>query len=742
MATEKIIFEFDVKGADAALKEATELNKKIRDNKETIKELSKEYDKNAEKITLLTQQNKELATSQRNLAKTATAVEGSYDSLSAEMARLKKEQKQVNVMTKEGQARYEKMGKDINKLNTKLKSLDETNGVHTRNVGHYQLALKDAAGQLNIMGVNVGQVTTQFTQASRAVQATTGAIGGSTKALKIFKVALLSTGIGAVVLALGSLVTYLTTTQSGIDKLNTVLRPLGAIFDRLLGLIQQLGESLFNAFSNPLDTLKDLGNFLANQIIVRFRSFGVLAQSIAALFKGDFSKSARLAKKGLSEFATGIEDADTKLGSFVENIKESVSEAAALGTAIDRMKKSYEEFEIFVVRRSAELKRIFNEQKGLSDDINLSLEQKLAASRNAQAAIEEMTNLEIQRLQRQLDIRLEEQKLNDTSREELLENARLEAQIQEAKAQQAKRINEVRNRELTLLKELNAELKKEQEIVFNTNKQKEETVKAQNDEIIAVQTTGEAVEQLTEKEVKRLNNLLKLQKVAENANAITTTGLESAIELTQIYSQFQQAAMNRELAAAGENAEKRLEIEKKYARRQKQVAITQSILNGALAITKTMANLGAPAGFIASAIVAAQTAAQIALISSQQFAKGGLTEGGMFEGASHAQGGVKFKVGGRIHEAEGGEAIINKRSTLMFKPILSAINQAGGGKKFETGGLTSFIPSMSGIMNKQLESEQLKAIEMAMMQQKTVLQIPVTTAMQNGINTVEVNSTL
>lgn len=71
-----------------------------------------------------------------------------------------------------------------------------------------------------------------------------------------------------------------------------------------------------------------------------------------------------------------------------------------------------------------------------------------------------------------------------------------------------------------------------------------------------------------------------------------------------------------------------------------------------------------------------------------QYEQGGLTRGGMFVGNSHANGGVKFAVGGRIMEAEGGEAIINKRSTAKFKPILSAINSYNGnGVKFADGGL-------------------------------------------------------
>ena len=62
----------------------------------------------------------------------------------------------------------------------------------------------------------------------------------------------------------------------------------------------------------------------------------------------------------------------------------------------------------------------------------------------------------------------------------------------------------------------------------------------------------------------------------------------------------------------------------------------------------------------------------------------------MFKGASHANGGVKFRVGGAIHEAEGGEAIINKKSTARFRPILSAINSYNGnGVKFADGGIIS-----------------------------------------------------
>ena len=68
--------------------------------------------------------------------------------------------------------------------------------------------------------------------------------------------------------------------------------------------------------------------------------------------------------------------------------------------------------------------------------------------------------------------------------------------------------------------------------------------------------------------------------------------------------------------------------------------------------------------------------------------------GGLVHGKSHAQGGEKFAVGGRVVELEGGEAVINKRSTAMFSKQLSAMNSAGGGVKFADGGLLN-QPSFS-----------------------------------------------
>lgn len=123
---------------------------------------------------------------------------------------------------------------------------------------------------------------------------------------------------------------------------------------------------------------------------------------------------------------------------------------------------------------------------------------------------------------------------------------------------------------------------------------------------------------------------------------------------------------------------KQAEMELRQAKRDKALALAQAIINTALAITNAVAQNPMFGGLPGSAIAAAVGAVQIAAIASQPLPQA--SKGMLLNGPSHARGGIPI-------EAEGGEAIINKKSTAMYKPLLSAINQAGGGVKFASGGI-------------------------------------------------------
>jgi TP901 family phage tail tape measure protein len=183
------------------------------------------------------------------------------------------------------------------------------------------------------------------------------------------------------------------------------------------------------------------------------------------------------------------------------------------------------------------------------------------------------------------------------------------------------------------------------------------------------------------------------------------------------------------------------QVQRKAFERKKRLDITEAIINGALAMTKVTAQTGVLA-FAFSPFIAAMTAAQIAVIASQKFANGGMIEefanGGMVQGKSHAQGGEKFAVGGRVVELEGGEAVINKRSTAMFKGQLSAMNAAGGGVKFADGGLMN-MPSFA---SSQFDATNQQNMMGAMNQSNRVIVVEADiTESQNTVGIIEAEAT-
>ena len=126
-----------------------------------------------------------------------------------------------------------------------------------------------------------------------------------------------------------------------------------------------------------------------------------------------------------------------------------------------------------------------------------------------------------------------------------------------------------------------------------------------------------------------------------------------------------EAQKQRELSAAGDNAKKREEIERKYHRKQQALAIAQAVINGAVAVTKVGAQSGI-LSFLTVPLIIAQTLAQVALIASQKFAKGGFT------GRGRQKDDTGERVAGVVHE---NEFVLNKKTTKKYRPLIEAIHR-------------------------------------------------------------------
>jgi hypothetical protein len=180
--------------------------------------------------------------------------------------------------------------------------------------------------------------------------------------------------------------------------------------------------------------------------------------------------------------------------------------------------------------------------------------------------------------------------------------------------------------------------------------------------------------------------------------------------------------------------------------KQKQLDKSEAKISGALAIMRIWSGkiTGNPVvdAIIKLGMIGVQignTNKQIQAINATQFRAehGGIVpekfaKGGMVKGPRHAQGGVKFAVGGQVAELEGGEAVINRRSTAMFRGQLSAMNEAGGGTKFADGGTVAIQNQLVETSNRSIITEQdVGRIAMALGSQRvTLLESDVTTTQE------------
>lgn len=126
----------------------------------------------------------------------------------------------------------------------------------------------------------------------------------------------------------------------------------------------------------------------------------------------------------------------------------------------------------------------------------------------------------------------------------------------------------------------------------------------------------------------------------------------------------EQQKMEKEKKKMEEDKKK---LEEKRFEEQKKVQTAQAIMSGALAVTNALAVQPFWVGIAMAAMAAAAAAVQVATIQAQKYANGGV-----IEGKSHAQGGVKV-LGGQA-EVEGGEYITNKVTTAKNVDLLEYIN--------------------------------------------------------------------
>ena len=235
---------------------------------------------------------------------------------------------------------------------------------------------------------------------------------------KTLKGAIAATGIGLLVIALGSLVAFFTKTQKGVDLLDQAMAGLGAAVD---------------------------------VIIDRISSFG---DSITKFFSGDFSG----AVEGMTKTFSGLGD---------EIVKDAKA-AASLEKTLQSLIVMEREFSVQKAKNNV----IIREAEALAADQNASLDLRVTKLKEAMALIEEQA-LEEERIAKlNLDTILAKNALGESTREDMQKEADAEIALINIRAEAADR----RKALIGQLQSLNGQLQiQEQEQAFAKVKNEEMT---------------------------------------------------------------------------------------------------------------------------------------------------------------------------------------------------------------------------------------------------------------------------
>jgi hypothetical protein len=352
-----------------------------------------------------------------------------------------------------GSDEFVEKSKKLQEIKANMKSVkDEMYGVQEAQSEVNQELLK-----MGPLGGVIDSVKGKFNQA-------TGVISKVTGGFNTLRGAIISTGLGALVVALGLVINYLTSTQDGMDKVQRVLQPLNVIFQRFMGILQELGggilKRLTEAINNPKQAFSDLIDFIKQNVMNRIKSVSVAFEALSMMMKGNFSDGAKKMGDAFIQASTGITDGTDKMNKAFQETKKFIGDSIDQGTRLADLNRIIEETENDLIVTRAKLNREFQESKEIAADVTKSEKERVAAARRAQNAQNELLAAE----QKFLDLKIERKELensfNDTSRADEKELRELIAERTDFEATAAKKRTAARGMENSINKEISDARKK------------------------------------------------------------------------------------------------------------------------------------------------------------------------------------------------------------------------------------------------------------------------------------------
>jgi len=296
-----------------------------------------------------------------------------------------------------------------------------------------------------------------------------GALTSVTTGFKSLKVAIIATGIGALLIAVTALGQAFTRSEEGQNKFAKILGVIGSVTGNLLDLLADLGESIISVFENPKQALIDFKNAFIENITNRFTSaldtVGFLGKAIKKVFSGDFKGALEDAKSAGSSYIdslTGVKNTIDKTTESVKSFnKEIVDDAKAAAKIADQRANAEKAARKLIVERAQAEQDIARLREKAVNKEKFTAEERIAFLEEAGKISEDLVAKETAVAKLRLQAKLTENSLTKSNKDDLNEAAQLEASVIQLETQRLNLQKRLSTELLTARREASAQAKKD-----------------------------------------------------------------------------------------------------------------------------------------------------------------------------------------------------------------------------------------------------------------------------------------
>lgn len=394
---------------------------------------------------------------------------------------------------------------------------------------------------------------------------------GVTAGFKTMKVAIASSGIGLLIIGITSLIAAFRSSEEGQNKFAKLTSMIGTVVSVLTDRLADLGEGIINAFTNPVETIKNFAKnvktFITDKINGAIEGFGLLGSAIKKTFTGDFSGALEDAKDGFVKLNNSINPVRIVQKALTEStrelVKEMKEEAKIAGQIADlRAEADKLDRKLIVDRAKADRDRATLLEQSVNKE-KFTVQERIGFLQEAADLEEKITNQEIEAAEKRLEAQRAENALGKSTKEDKEKEAQLEAQLIQLETAKLTKQKEVTSQIIAFKAEEAAQLK-----AIADQKAAEDKERADK----------EALEK-KERDAKALEEQKKLD--------------EQIVQAQQNLEQAKANAIQGGLQVIGMLAGKSKAVAKTLLIVEKGLAIAQVISTASKAIAQAKANLAA-----------------------------------------------------------------------------------------------------------------------------------------------------